>query len=169
LVRAAAASCGPPKSLYAHSWGTIPAVEYYRAHPDRVANLVLASPALDIPAWESNARQLLATLSDSMQRAVRLREAEQRYDAPDYQAALGEFYSRYVWRTPVQADLDSLMATANQGIYMYMQGPSEFTSVLVVLRRKPTISRWLWPGVRSSERTRLSSTPSPNRARNETR
>ena len=113
--------------LYGHSWGTILAVEYYRAHPDRVASLVLASPALDIPAWESNARQLLTTLPDSMQRAVRVREAEKRYDAPDYQAALGEFYSRYVWRTPVQADLDSLMSTVNQDIYMYMQGPSEFT------------------------------------------
>ena len=113
--------------LYGHSWGTILAVEYYRAHPDRVASLVLASPALDIPAWETNARRLLTTLPDSMQRAVRVREAEKRYDAPDYQAALGEFYSRYVWRTPVQADLDSLMSTANQDIYMYMQGPSEFT------------------------------------------
>jgi proline iminopeptidase len=113
--------------VYGHSWGTILAVEYYRAHPDRVASLVLASPALDIPAWEANARQLLTNLPDSMQRAVREREAVRQYDAPDYQAALGEFYSRYVWRTPVQADLDSLMSTANQGIYMYMQGPSEFT------------------------------------------
>jgi proline iminopeptidase len=32
-----------------------------------------------------------------------------------------------VWRRPVQADLDSTMSQANQAIYNYMQGPSEFT------------------------------------------
>jgi len=113
--------------LYGHSWGTILAVEYYRAHPQHVAALVLASAALDLPAWEKNARALLATLPDSMQQAVRLREAEKNYEAPDYQAALNEFYSRYVFLHPIETDLDSTMATLNSDIYMYMQGPSEFT------------------------------------------
>lgn len=113
--------------LFGHSWGTILAVEYYRAHPDRVASLVLGSAALDIPSWERNARRLVATLSDSAQRAIRVREAEGRFDAPDYQAALNEFYALYVWRRPVQADLDSTLAQVNMGIYGYMQGPSEFT------------------------------------------
>jgi len=49
------------------------------------------------------------------------------FDAPAYQKALEEFYSRYVWRHPVAADLDSTVKTANQTIYNYMQGPSEFT------------------------------------------
>jgi len=62
-----------------------------------------------------------------MQTAVRVREAEENYEAPDYQAALNEFYGRYVWRRPVLADLDSSMVSFNQAIYMYMQGPSEFT------------------------------------------
>ena len=113
--------------LLGHSWGTILAFEYYRAHPDHVASLVLASAALDIPTWERNTRRLVGTLSDSAQRAIRVREAEHRFDAPDYQAAIGEFYDRYVWRHPVQADLDSVLATANERIYNYMQGPSEFT------------------------------------------
>lgn len=113
--------------LYGHSWGTILALEYYRAHPGHVVSLTLASPALDIPAWERNARRLLATLPDSMQRAVETREASGEYEAADYQAALGEFYGRYVWLRPVAADLDSLMSSANEAIYGYMQGPSEFT------------------------------------------
>jgi proline-specific peptidase len=33
----------------------------------------------------------------------------------------------YVMRRPVQADWDSTVATVNEGIYGYMQGPSEFT------------------------------------------
>jgi proline iminopeptidase len=113
--------------VYGHSWGTMLAVEYYRSHPDHVASLTLASAALDSRAWERHARELLATLPDSMVRAVERREAEHNYEAPDYQAALNEFYSRYVWRTPIAADLDSLMTTYSPAVYNYMWGPSEFT------------------------------------------
>lgn len=113
--------------LLGHSWGTILAVEYYRAHPDHVASLTLGSAALDIPAWERNARRLIATLPDSEQRAIRVAEAGKKFDAPAYQAALGDFYGRYVWRRPVQADLDSTLQSINEAIYNYMQGPSEFT------------------------------------------
>src|SRR6185503_2130119 len=99
----------------------------YRAHHEHVVTLTLASAALDIPTWEKNARALVRTLSDSAQRAIKTREAEKKFDAPDYQAALTEFYGKYVWRRPVEADLDSTMKTVNEGIYNYMQGPSEFT------------------------------------------
>src|SRR5688500_4034554 len=112
-----------------HSWGTILALEYYRAHPNRVASLVQASPALDIPAWEAHARNLVKTLPDSSQHVIEKREAEKNYAAPDYQAAMMEFYGKYVWLRPIQADLDSMFAGANMGIYNYMYGPSEFTTV----------------------------------------
>lgn len=113
--------------LYGHSWGTMLAIEYYRAHPESVESLVLASAALDARAWERHARELLTTLPDSMVQAVERREAEGNYEAPDYEAALDEFYGRYVWLRPVAADLDSIFATYNPGIYGYMWGPSEFT------------------------------------------
>ena len=135
------ASLGMAKvHLVGHSWGTILAFEYYRAHPDHVSSLTLASPALDIPAWEKNARKLVATLSDSAQKAIKIREAEKKFDAPDYQAALGEFYGKYVWRHPVEADLDSTLKTANEGIYGYMQGPSEFTITGTLKRYNVTTS-----------------------------
>ena len=113
--------------MLGHSWGTILALEYYRAHPDRVASLIFGSPVFDIPAYEHRANELVATLSDSSQRAVRQALASGRYDTPAYQAAINEFYGLYVFRHPVQADLDSSFASFNQAIYVYMQGPSEFT------------------------------------------
>lgn len=113
--------------LYGHSWGTILAVEYYRAHPERVHAMVLASAALDIPAWQKHARELLATLPDSLQRAVHRADSTHDYQSAGYQAAVNEFYSRYVFRHPIPADLDSTMSTMNEAIYGYMQGPSEFT------------------------------------------
>jgi len=113
--------------VFGHSWGTILAVEYYRAHPDRVASLIFGSPVFDFPAYERRANQLVATLSDSSQRAVRQALAAGRYDAPAYQTAINEFYGLYLFRHPVQADLDSSFASFNQAIYGYMQGPSEFT------------------------------------------
>ncbi len=115
--------------LLGHSWGTILGVEYYRVHPDHVAGLILGSPALDIPEWERHAKELVKTLPDSSQRAIARREKAGDYAAADYQAALGEFYSRYVWRHPVEAELDSTLQTVNELIYNYMQGPSEFTII----------------------------------------
>jgi len=119
--------------LFGHSWGTILAFEYYRAHPDHVASLILGSPALDAPAWERGTRRMVATLSPAAQRAIRIREAQKRFDAPDYQAAVNEFWGKYVMRSPVAAgtagaaDLDSTMSTFSEAIYNYMWGPSEFT------------------------------------------
>ena len=113
--------------LVGHSWGTILVYEYYRAHPAHVASIVFASAVFDVPAYEKRARSLIATLSDSAQRAIRSAEAEKKYDSPQYQNAINEFYGKYAYRHPVAADLDSLFKSVNEGIYNYMQGPSEFT------------------------------------------
>ena len=110
-----------------HSWGTILGLEYYRAHPDRVASLILASAAIDMPTWEKNVRRMIATLSDSAQRAIKDREADGNFAAADYQAANMEFMGKYVMRAPPGPDLDSTLTTYNAAIYEYMQGPSEFT------------------------------------------
>lgn len=54
-------------------------------------------------------------------------EASGKYSDPDYQKAVDEFYALYLFRHPVKEDPDSTFATVNEGIYGYMQGPSEFT------------------------------------------
>jgi len=113
--------------VFGHSWGTILGIEYYKVYPERVASLTLGSAALDIPLWEKHAKELLTTLPESMQQDVKNAESEGNYGDSLYQAAINQFYSLYVFRNPVMEDLDSMFATVNEGIYMYMQGPSEFT------------------------------------------
>jgi proline iminopeptidase len=110
-----------------HSWGSILAFEYYRAHKERVASLTLASPALSSSAWMKNTRALIATLPDSVGQVIAAREAARDYDAPDYAQAVNAFYGEYVWRRPVDADLDSTMKTMNRPLYLHMWGPSDFT------------------------------------------
>jgi proline-specific peptidase len=110
-----------------HSWGTILAIEYYRMHPNHVASLTFGSACLDIPAYERRAKELLTTLPESSQRAIKKAEAIGKYDDPNYQKAMGQFYDLYLCRHPVKEDMDSTYATANEAIYNYMQGPSEFT------------------------------------------
>ena len=117
----------PRWHVLGHSWGTILGLEYYRAHPDRVASLTLASAAIDIPTWGRNVKRMIGTLSDSSQRAIAVREADGNFAAPDYQAANGEFMAKYVVKSAPGPDLDSTLSTYNETLYNYMQGPSEFT------------------------------------------
>jgi proline iminopeptidase len=108
--------------ILGHSWGTIVAYEYYRAYPNHVASIVFGSPCLDIPAYEKRARSLVATLSDSAQKAIMSAEATRRYDAPSYQNAINEFYGRYVFRHPVEADLDSSFKTLTRAFTTSSRG-----------------------------------------------
>ena len=110
-----------------HSWGSILGFEYYRAHPNRVASLVLASPALSGPAWVKYTRALLQNLSAENQKAIAERETTGDYDAPDYQAAVAEYNRKYVVLRPDEADMDSTTKTMGQATYLHMWGPSEFT------------------------------------------
>ncbi|MEP6762773.1 MAG: proline iminopeptidase-family hydrolase [Gemmatimonadaceae bacterium] len=121
------ASLGYDKvNLLGHSWGTILVYEYYRAHPEHVQSIVFGSAVFDAAAYVKRANSLVVTLSDSAQKAIKEADAKKQYNTPSYENAINEFYALYVFRHPPAADLDSTMKQTNQGIYNYMQGPSEF-------------------------------------------
>ncbi len=111
--------------LYGHSWGSILAFEYYRAHPEHVASLTLASEVLDMPAFFANMRRLVSEMPDSMSRALRLSEARQPYDTTAFRAG-SKWMSRYTSRKPVQADSDTMWRTMNQAIAEHLNGTSLF-------------------------------------------
>ena len=112
--------------LNGQSWGTVLALEYYKAHPDRVAGIVFGGSVFDWRQYAVEANTWAKQLPDSMWRAI----AQWKKDGVDstklFKAASDEFYARYVWRTPVKADLDSTTATFGNEQYVYMQGKYEF-------------------------------------------
>ncbi len=111
--------------LYGHSWGSILAFEYYRAHPQHVSSLTLASEVLDMPAYYGNMRRLISEMPDSMSRAVQLKEAGQPYDTSAFWAA-GRRLMQYSSRRPVRADGDSMARSANDAVADYLNGTSVF-------------------------------------------
>lgn len=111
--------------LYGHSWGATLALEYYRAYPQHVASLILASETLDIPAFAANVRGLFQAMPDSLARAVRQREAGAPYDSAAFQAAMREFRGHFT-RSPVRAEMDTLNRLLNPEVAAYMLGTSPF-------------------------------------------
>jgi proline iminopeptidase len=116
--------------ILGHSWGTMLTVEYMLTkNPTGVKSLVLASPALSVKRWLRDADSLKGTLAASVRKAIDRHEATRTYDAPEYQAAVMEYYKRFLSRMdPWSPDLDSTFATLGVGPYMTMWGPSEFTA-----------------------------------------
>ncbi len=111
--------------LNGNSWGTIVAVEYYKAHPDRVAGIIFSGEAFDITAAEKEINKWVATLSDSAQKAFAQYNKDKNLEAPAYKAATDEFYAKNVFRHPVKADLDSMFAMIGMEQYKYFQGENE--------------------------------------------
>jgi proline iminopeptidase len=109
-----------------HSWGTVVALEYYKAHPDHVAGIVFGGSVFDWRAYAREAEAWTKTMSGPAQRAI----AEWKKTGVDttaaFKAATDEFYAKFVYHTPVKADLDSTFAAYGQPQYVYMQGAYEY-------------------------------------------
>lgn len=128
--------------MYGHSWGAILALEYYRAYPQHVASLILASETLDIPAFAANVRHLFQAMPDSLSRAVHNRMTGVPYDSLAFQAAMREFRSHFT-RTPVPTEADTLQKLLNPEVGAYMLGTSPFnpTGTLREYDAKPFLSQ----------------------------
>ncbi len=113
--------------VYGHSWGSILALEYYRAHPEHVASLVLASPVLNMPAFYGNQRRLMAGVSEAAYRAAQLEEAGQPFDTAAFRAGVKEYMTRYSQRRVPPTDRDSMRKLQNLAVTTHLNGSSMFT------------------------------------------
>jgi proline iminopeptidase len=114
--------------LYGQSWGTMLGTDHYLEHPEGIKALILSSPALSVSRWSKDADTLIATLPDSIQKAIRVNEQTKTYNSPDYQHAVQLYYQHFLARKqPWSADIDSCFSQMGENVYRYMGGPSEFT------------------------------------------
>lgn len=113
--------------LYGHSWGTMLGIDYYTKYPKHVKALIMASPALSVSKWTEDAEALIATLPDTIQSAIKINTEKGTYEDPAFQEAIGVYYQKFLAsKLPWDANMDSTFANANQDLYNYMWGPSEF-------------------------------------------
>jgi proline iminopeptidase len=118
--------------LYGHSWGTILAVDYLAglggARPTGVQGVILAGPALSIPRWIADSRQLIAALPADVSQAILEGERTGQTDSEAYQAATQAFYRRYLClRDPWPEEVERSFAGMGEQVYNSLNGPSEFT------------------------------------------
>ena len=94
--------------LYGHSWGTMLATDYVLSHPPGVKSLIMAGPALDFHRYKNDDDSLVATLPASVRAVLASHDRDLTCAAPDYQAAMGQYYTRFfARRLPWSIDLDS--------------------------------------------------------------
>jgi proline iminopeptidase len=115
--------------ILGHSWGTMLAADYMLTKPANVKSLILASPALSVSRWLKDADTLKRRLSEATQAAIARHEQDGAFDSPEYQAAVTEYYKRYLCRRdPWPDDVNKTFAELGQSVYVTMWGPSEFTA-----------------------------------------
>ncbi|MEM8997540.1 MAG: proline iminopeptidase-family hydrolase [Acidobacteriota bacterium] len=117
--------------LYGQSWGGLLALEYALVHPEALKGLVLSNMMASIPEYNRYADEVLAKgLDPDVLAEIRALEAAEDFEDPRYHELVQEhYYPRHLLRMPIAEWPDAVNRTlehANLGIYVLMQGPSEF-------------------------------------------
>ena len=116
-----------------HSWGSMLAMDYLLTRPAGVRRVVMDSPCLSVSRWLADAETLKKGLPESVQAVIRQHERAGTFGAPEYQAAVMEYYRRHVSRrNPWPDAVNKSVADMNMSIYTSMWGPNEFNATGVL-------------------------------------
>lgn len=115
--------------LLGHSWGCMLATSYIlEKNAEGVLGLILSGPYLSTKRWISDQREHIRNLPPATQKTILDCEASRRFDSPEYQAAMLEFYKQHLCRTKKWPEaLEKTFGSMGQAVYNHMWGPSEFT------------------------------------------
>ncbi|MCQ8783078.1 proline iminopeptidase-family hydrolase [Mangrovibrevibacter kandeliae] len=131
-----------------HSWGGWCGIEYALTHPQRIASMVLANTAADIPHLLTEIERLRSALGPETVSMMQRFEAEERYDHPAYKAAVDLLDFRHIRRLPERPEpVRRSKAGYNAPIFEAIQGPNEYcyTGSIRSFRRTEAIAGFTWP------------------------
>lgn len=117
--------------LYGSSWGGILGMEYALKYQQNLKGLIVSNMMASIPDYIKYANDVLGPqLPTEVLKEIRDLEAKGDYENPRYSELIyTHFYTEHVLRMPLEAWPDPVnraFANINSGLYVTMQGPSEF-------------------------------------------
>jgi len=114
--------------LLGHSWGGILALEYALKYQDNLKGLIISNMMSSIPEYEKYNGVLRSKMRKSLVDSLQAYEAKGQFTDPTYQALVfSEYYTKHLCRLPEWPDpINRMFKHLSQGIYVTMQGPSEF-------------------------------------------
>jgi proline iminopeptidase len=114
--------------LYGHSWGGILAMEYALTYQRHLRGLVISNMTAGVQAALKRSAAIKLQLPHDTLARLNALEARQAYDSPEYQKIMMEdLYPKMLCRTkPWPEPVMRALRHANDKIYTFMQGKSEF-------------------------------------------
>lgn len=113
--------------LWGSSWGTMLGADYLFTNPKGIEAAIFCSPCLSAKKWKEDADRLRLKLPQDVQEVLLKHEHDQTTDSDEYQEAMWEYLKRFACLLdPIPENLMEVFGNANQEIYEYMWGPSEF-------------------------------------------
>jgi len=117
--------------LLGHSWGGMLAMQYALKYQDNLKGLIISNMMSSIPEYEKYANEVLAPQMDpAVLKEIRELEAKGDFSNPRYEELVfTNFYPVHILRMPPDQwpnPVNRAFAKINQGLYVTMQGPSEF-------------------------------------------
>jgi proline iminopeptidase len=117
--------------LLGSSWGGILAMEYALKHQEHLKGLIISNMMASCIEYGKYAEEVLAPQFDpEILAKVRALEAAGDFENPEYMEILmTHYYPKHVLRLPIEEwpdAVNSSFADLNHGLYVHMQGPSEF-------------------------------------------
>lgn len=117
--------------LYGQSWGGMLAMEYAFRHQDKLKGLIISNMMASLEDYEKYAKEVLGPqMPQEVYEEVMEMDNNQDFDNPRYGELLMEYYyPEHVLRRPLDQwpeAFNRAMKHMNPGVYVYMQGFSEF-------------------------------------------
>ncbi len=114
--------------LLGHSWCGILATEYALKYQDHLKGLIISNMMASMPEYEKYNGVLRAGMRKSLVDSLQAYEAKGLYKDSIYQSlVINEYYNQHLCRVvPWPDPVSRMFKHLSEGIYVTMQGPSEF-------------------------------------------